>query len=112
MTALAIASIFTGAVIFIWGLRALRNRRVKVLFFNMRSWMSTMIFGIIAMLCGILMVIAGPAATSPLTAELADLMAKISLVLFGVGWVIALVAEALARLGGRYSSKDGRREGR
>lgn len=87
---------FTGAVIFAWGLRALRNGRVKVLLFSMRSWMSTMIFGIVAMLCGILMIIAGPAATAPQTADLADLMAKIALYLFGVGWVIALIAEALA----------------
>ena len=99
MTALAIASMFTGAVIFVWGLRALRNGRVKVIYFTMRSWTSTMIFGIIAMLCGILMIIAGPAATSPLTAELADMMVKVSLYLFGVGWVIGLVLEALARLG-------------
>lgn len=98
MTALAIASMFTGVVIFVWGLRALRNGRAKIIYFTMRSWMSTMIFGIVSMLCGILMIIAGPAATAPLTAELADLMAKVSLILFGVGWVIALFAEALARI--------------
>lgn len=98
MTALALASMFTGAVIFFWGLRALRNGRVKVLVFMMRSWMSTMIFGIMSMLCGILMIIAGPAATAPPTAELADLMARIALYLFAVGWVIALVLEALARI--------------
>ena len=110
MTALAIASLFTGAVIFVWGLRAIRNGRVKVIFFKMRSWMSTMIFGIVAMLCGILMIIAGPAATSPLTAELADLMAKVALYLFGVGWVIALVLEGLARIGLKISPEDLRRE--
>jgi len=112
MTALALASMFTGAVIFVWGLRALRNGRVKVIFFKMRSWMSTMIFGIVAMLCGILMIIAGPAATSPLTAELADLMAKIALYLFGVGWVIALVAEALARISSKLFPEEAPLENR
>lgn len=102
MTALALASIFTGAVIFVWGLRALRNGRVRVLYFQMRSWISTMIFGIVSMLCGILMIIAGPAATAPPTAELADLMAKIALYLFAVGWVIALVLEALARISSKF----------
>ena len=112
MTALALASMFTGAVIFVWGLRALRNGRVKVIFFKMRSWMSTMIFGIVAMLCGILMIIAGPAATSPLTAELADLMAKVALYLFGVGWVIALVAEALARISSKLFPEEAPLENR
>ena len=106
MTALALASMFTGAVIFVWGLRALRNGRVKVLFFKMRSWMSTMIFGIVSMLCGILMIIAGPAATAPPTAELADLMARIALYLFAVGWVIALVLEALARISSKLLPEE------
>ena len=112
MTALALASVFTGAVILVWGLRALRNGRVKVLFFEMRSWMSTMIFGIVAMLCGILMIIAGPAATAPPTAELADLMAKAALYLFAVGWVIALVLEALARISSKLFPEEAPRENR
>ncbi len=112
MTALALASMFTGAVIFVWGLRALRNGCVKVLFFQMRSWMSTMIFGIVAMLCGILMIIAGPAATSPPTAELADLMAKVALYVFGAGWGIALVLEALARISSMLFPEEAPRERR
>ncbi|MCY4060913.1 MAG: hypothetical protein OXG53_00950 [Chloroflexi bacterium] len=112
MTALALASVFTGAVIFVWGLRAIRNRRVKVLFFQLRNWMSTMIFGIIAMLCGILMIIAGPAATAPPTAELADLMARIALYLFAVGWGIALVLEALARLSSKLFPEEAPRANR
>jgi len=112
MTALAVASAFTGAVIFVWGLRAIRNRRVKVLFFQLRNWMSTMIFGIIAMLCGILMIIAGPAAIAPQTAELADLMARSALHLFAVGWGIALVLEALARLSSKLFPEEAQFENR
>ena len=106
MTPLALASMFTGAVIFAWGLRALRNHRVKVLHFKMRSGMSTMIFGLVSMFCGLLMIIAGPAATSPPTAELADLMVKFALYLFGVGWAIALVLEALARSGSKLLPEE------
>lgn len=112
MTPLGLASMFTGAVIFVWGLRALRNHRVKVLHFRMRSWMSTMIFGIASMFCGLLLIIAGPAATAPPTAELADLMAKFALYLFGIGWVIALVLEALARMSAKLFTKEAPRENR
>ncbi len=103
MTDLAIATMFTGAVIFVWGLRATRNGRVKVLFFQMRSRKATLIFGMVASLCGLLMVVTGAADASSLPAELAITFAHTALFGFGAGWVISLLIEGLARIGWRIS---------
>lgn len=105
MTALAIASMFTGAVIFVWGFRAIRNRRVNVAFFKLRSQWSTLIFGINSVLCGFLMIMSG-AASAMLEAAQIEIMAKSGLYMFGAAWIFALVLEALARIGWRLSPVD------
>lgn len=105
MTALALASMFTGAVIFVWGFRASRNRRVNVAFFKLRGTWSTLIFGISSVLCGFLMILSG-AASAFLDAALVEIMAKSGLYMFGAAWIIAFVLEALTRIGWRISPAD------
>ena len=101
MTDLAFATIFTGAVILIWGFRALRNQSVNVLFFKMRSRWSTWIFGFVSVLCGLLMLLSGLAATSSLSAELVEIMARSGLYGFATGWILSLVLEAIDRINWR-----------
>ena len=103
MSALAFASMFTGAVIFVWGLRATRNGRVKVLYFQMRSRKATLIFGMVASLCGLLMVVTGAADASSLPEELANRFAHAALFGFAAGWAVSLLIEGLARIGWRIS---------
>lgn len=94
---------FTGVVIFVWGFRAIRNGRVKVLFFQMRNQWSTMIFGITSALCGLLMALTGAAAAaSYLDADSVEILAKSGLYMFGAAWIFALILEALARVGWRF----------
>ena len=69
MTELAISSMFTGAVIFVWGFRVIRNRRVNVLYVKMRSQVATWIFGIVSSLCGILMALTGWVAATDMAAD-------------------------------------------
>ena len=109
MTALALASIFTGAVIFVWGFRAIRNRRVNVAFFKLRSQWSTLIFGINSVLCGFLMILSG-AASALLDLALVEIMAKSGLYMFAAAWIFAFVLEALARVAWRISPADAPRE--
>ena len=109
MTALAIASMFTGAVIFVWGFRAIRNRRVNVAFFKLRSQWSTLIFGILSVLCGFLMIMSG-ASSAMLDAALVEVMAKSGLYMFGAAWIFAFALEALARIGWRISPADAPRD--
>ena len=103
MSALSLASIFTGAVIFVWGLRATRNGRVKVLYFQMRSRLATLIFGLVASLCGILMIITGVADASELTCSTRDTFTHTALYGFATGWTISLLIEGLARVGWRVA---------
>ena len=101
MTALALASIFTGAVIFVWGMRAIRNQRVNAFRFKLRSPWSTIIFGINSAVCGFLMMLTGVAAAAFMDADSVDILARSGLYMFGAIWGISLVLEALARVGWR-----------
>ena len=59
LTDLSFATLFTGAVILIWGWRSLRNRKVNALFFKLRGRHSTWIFGFVSVIAGLLMLLSG-----------------------------------------------------
>ena len=101
VTDLTFATMFTGVVILIWGFRALRKHSVNVLFFKMRSRWSTWIFGFVSVLCGLLMLLSGLAATSSLTAELVEIMARNGLYGFATGWILSLILEGIDRINWR-----------
>ena len=109
MDELALSLIFTGAVIFVWGFRAIRNRRVNVAFFKLRSQWSTLIFGINSVLCGFLMIMSG-VSSAMLDAGQVEIMAKSGLYMFGAAWIFAFALEALARIGWRISPADAPRD--
>lgn len=98
MSALSLATVFTGAVILGWGFRALRNRRVNALFFKLRGRHSTWIFGFVAVIAGLLMLLSGLPALNALSAERVESFAKSGLYVFGIGWALALIFEVVDRI--------------
>ncbi len=110
MTDLSLATVFTGAVILIWGFRSLRNGKVNALFFKLRGRHSTWIFGFVAVIAGLLMLLSGLPALNALGAERVETFAKSGLYVFGIGWGLALIFEAMDRIIWRvdpqYAPKD------
>ncbi len=98
MNDLALATMFTGAVILIWGFRAFRSHFVNVLFFKMYSRYSTWIFGFVSTICGLLMILTGLAAANSMTNELVEILAKSGLYIFGIGWALSLIMEGIDRI--------------
>ncbi len=98
MTDLTLATVFTGAVILVWGIRSLRNRKVNALFFQLRGRHSTWIFGFVAVIAGLLMLLSGLTAFNSLPAELVENFAKAGLYFFGIGWTLALLMEVIDRV--------------
>ena len=98
MTDLSLATLFTGAVILVWGWRSLRNRKVNALFFKLRGRHSTWIFGFVAVIAGLLMLLSGLTAFNSLSAELVEGFAKSGLYAFGIGWALALIMEVVDRI--------------
>ena len=101
MNDLALATMFTGGVILMWGLRAFRSHFVNILLFKLYSRYSTWIFGFVSTICGLLMLLTGLAAANSMTAELVEILAKSGLYIFGIGWVLALIMEGIDRLNWR-----------
>ena len=101
MTELALASMFTGAVILIWGFRALRNHYVNVLFFKLHCRYSTWVFGFVATICGLLMFLTGLAAVNDMSDDLIESLVKSGLNIFALGCGAALIMEAIARIAWR-----------
>lgn len=98
MTDLSLATIFTGAVILVWGFRALRNRKVNALFFKLRGRHSTWIFGFVAVIAGLLTLLSGLTAFNALSVEHVEGFAKSGLYVFGIGWVLTLLFEGMDRI--------------
>lgn len=98
MTALSLETMFTGAVILVWGWRSLRNRKVNALFFKLRGRHSTWVFGFVSVISGLLMLLSGLTAFNSLTSERVESFARSGLYVFGVGWALALLFEGMDRL--------------
>lgn len=98
MTDLSLATLFTGAVILGWGWRALRNRQVNALFFKLRGRHSTWIFGFVAVIAGLLMLLSGLSNFNALSPERVESFAKAGLYVFGIGWALALLMEVMDRI--------------
>ena len=104
MTDLSFATLFTGAVILVWGWRSLRNRKVNALFFKLRGRHSTWIFGFVSVIAGLLMLLSGLPNLNALSAESVENFAKSGLYVFGIGWALALIMEAIDRIVWRFDS--------
>ena len=98
MTDLSLATTFTGAVILVWGWRALRNRKVNALFFKLRGRHSTWVFGFVSVIAGLLMLLSGLTAYNSLGAERVESFARSGLIVFGIGWALALIFEGMDRI--------------
>lgn len=98
MTDLSLATIFTGAVILVWGARSLRNGVVNAHFFKLRGRHATWVFGFVSVIAGLLMLLSGLPATKALSPDLIETFAKSGLYAFGIGWSLALVMECIDRL--------------
>ena len=98
MTGLSLATLFTGAVILVWGWRALRNRKVNALFFKLRGRHSTWIFGFVSVIAGLLMLLSGLTGFNALSAERVESFARSGLYVFGIGWALALLFEGMDRI--------------
>ncbi|MDE2635707.1 MAG: hypothetical protein OXI30_05025 [Chloroflexota bacterium] len=101
MTDLSLATLFTGAVILGWGMRSLRNGRVNAFFFKLRGRHSTWLFGFVSVIAGLLMLLSGLPTAKALSPELIETFAKSGLYIFGIGWALALVMEAIDRIAWR-----------
>lgn len=101
MTDLSLATVFTGVVILGWGLRSLRHQKVNALFFKLRGRHSTWIFGFVAVIAGLLMLLSGLPTANALSAETVESFAKAGLYIFGIGWALALIMEVIDRVAWR-----------
>lgn len=88
----------------------MRNGKVNALFFKLRGRHSTWIFGFVAVIAGLLMLLSGLPALNALGAERVESFAKSGLYVFGIGWGLALIFEAMDRIIWRvdpqYAPKD------
>ncbi len=95
---MSLATIFTGAVILVWGMRSLRNGVVNALFFKLRGRHSTWLFGFVSVIAGLLMLLSGLTNFNALSPERVESFAKAGLYVFGIGWALALLMEVIDRV--------------